>query len=116
MDLKSTLIPIFTFLRPQNLMRGNGPDHHVTNKKVHEYQREDCHTSNDIDRPARKGLADGERRSSQGSVRKHKREPSHRKYHSAVADSRPVSGAGNNKEEDGQPKTKLVLVEAKGYV
>lgn len=116
MDLKSALIPIFTLLRPQNLMRDNGPDHHVTNKKVHEYQREDCYTSNDIDRLARKGLADGERRSNEGSVREHKREPGHRKYHSAGADSRPMSGAGNNKEEDGQSMTKLVFVEVKGYV
>lgn len=116
MDFKSTFIPIFTLLRPQNLMRDNGPSHHVTNEKVHEYQREDRHTSNDVDRLARKRSADGEGGSNQGSVREYKREPGHGKDHSAGADSRPVSGTGNNKEEDGQPKTKLVFVEAKGYV
>lgn len=113
MDFKSTLISIFTLLRPQDLMRDDSPDHHVAYKEVHEYQWENSHTSNDVDRLAREGLANRERGSNQGSIGEHKREPGHRKDHSTGADSRPVSRAGNNKKEDGQPDTKLVFVVAK---
>ena len=98
-DLETTLIPILTLLRPKNLSCDNGPNHHITHEKVHQQQRENSHTPNDIDGFAGKCFADSKRGGDQSGVGEDEREPGHREDHSTMSDGRPMRRTGDDEEE-----------------
>lgn len=99
-DLETALVLIFTFLGPENLAQHNGPNHHVEDKDVHQYEREDHGTSKHQNRLTREGMPYGKGGSDQSSIREDKREPGHGEYHPPGAYHGQVGKAGYEKEED----------------
>lgn len=88
-------------------MQEDSPNHHITDKQVHQQQWEDRHTAYNVDGLARECLSDRKGSSDQGSIGEDKREPGHGEDHSTWTNGRPMGCTCDEKEEDRQPIEKL---------